>query len=219
MGRDLGETPDYERYQDRAENDGANHRFNIPARSDRHEDHVSELHVEKIQRIPEPPGLRSARETEKTCRQQLRLLETVADATLQKLSALPRSSMWRRFWFRREARTRKALNDQLTKQLASAQRAARAHATSQNSLDAEIKSFNVARSKHEVENARRVETAKWESSIAAAAKTFVVQNPKFATWGSRRLMQVAAQIEKIRSERDSPEDCRPIDGATSFLPF
>jgi hypothetical protein len=51
MGRDLGETPDYERYQDRAENDGANHRFNIPARSDRHEDHVSELHVEKIQRI------------------------------------------------------------------------------------------------------------------------------------------------------------------------
>jgi hypothetical protein len=175
--------------------------------------------VSRALTLPEPASLEAARDTEKTCRQQLRRLEAEADATLQELSALPRSSIWRRFWFRREARTRKELNDKLTKQSASAQRAAREHATSQNSLDAEITSFNVARSKHEVESARRLETAKWESSIAVAAKTFVVQNPQFATWGSPRLIQVAAQIEKIRSDHDSPEAYHPRDRATVFLPF
>jgi hypothetical protein len=169
--------------------------------------------------FPEPPRLRAAREMVKTSRMRLQDLEAGADVILQQLSALPRSSMWRRFWYRREVEVRKALNDKLTKQMDSVHRAAREHSSNENGLDAEIKSFNVTRAKHEVDNTRRVAAAKRELSIAAAAKTFVQQNPRFATWGSRRLYEVTAQIESIRSEPDSSVDYLPIGGVTVALPF
>lgn len=167
--------------------------------------------------FPEPSTLVLTRKNAKETQHRLHSLESEADGTLQQLSALPPSTAWRRFWFRREAKNRKELNDKLSTQLASVQRAARDHELSKNRLAAEVKSSQVARVKCEVEHERTVQKAKQEILIASTAKTFVRQNPHTATWGSLRLLEVAMQIEKIRSERLS-EDRVDVDEASYLFP-
>lgn len=160
--------------------------------------------------FPEPSSLVMTRDAAKQAQLRLRSLECEADSTLQKLSAIPRSTMWRRFFYRREARRRKALNAKLAEQLASVQRAAREHELSKTRLAAEVKNHQVACVKSEVEHARFIQKAKQEIQVASTAKAFVRQNPHAAAWGSPRLLEVATQIEKIRSERSS-EDRIDVD--------
>jgi hypothetical protein len=163
--------------------------------------------------FPEPSALVLIRKTAKETQQRLRSVESKADVTLKQLSAFPPSTAWRRFWYWREARTRKELNAKLSEQLACVQCAAREQELSQDRLAAEVKSSQLARVKCEVEHARTVQKAKQEILIATTAKAFVRQNPHTATWGSPRLLEVATQIVAIRSERSS-EDRVDVDEVT-----
>jgi hypothetical protein len=150
--------------------------------------------------LPEPQSLVSARGREREIRLRVRTLEEEAGIILEKLAAFPPSTAWRRFWYRRETKTKIALNVELSKKQNLVRKAVEEHAWSQHQLDTEIKNFRSASVKHDREELERAERSKLEMKIAGNAKTFVQKNPQYALWGAPRLMQVVARIEQTRSE-------------------
>lgn len=150
--------------------------------------------------LAEPQSLVSARGREREIRLRVRALEAEAGTILEKLASFPPSTAWRRFWYRRETKARIALNVALSKKQDHVRKAVGEHAWSQHQLNAEIKSFQSARVKHDQEVLERAERSKLEMKIAGQAKVFVQKNPQFALWGAAHLMQVAAKIEQARME-------------------
>ena len=128
---------------------------------------------------------------------------------VQKLAALPAATLWRRFWYRREAKERFALDTYLAQLRISLRLAESKDASAQRKLVEEQKTFQLARIKRETEAERETERARLTVPIASAAKLLVLKNPQFAVWGSARLIEMAAKIENEKAmalDHDATED-------------
>jgi hypothetical protein len=155
--------------------------------------------IDRVFVVPEPASLVAARQIAAISREDVRKLEAKESATLQKLAALPVATLWRRLWYRREAKQRSTLNVHLVQLSASLRRAESVDASAQRKLVEEQKAFQVARIKRETEAERETERARRAVPIASAAKLLVLKNPQFAVWGSARLIEMAAKIENEKA--------------------
>jgi hypothetical protein len=165
--------------------------------------------IDRVFVVPEPASLVAARQDAKISKEHVRKLEAKESDAVQKLTALPAATLWRRFWYRREAKERSALNVYLTQLRASLRRAESKDASAQRKLVEEQKAFQLARIKREAEAKREAERARLAVPIASAAKILVLKNPHFAVWGSARLIEMAAKIENEKAltlDHDATED-------------
>jgi hypothetical protein len=159
--------------------------------------------------MQESASLVAVRQAAKTSKEHVRKLEAEENDAAQKLAALPAATRWRRFWYRREAKERAALNVSLAQIRASLRRAESKDAAARHNLVEEQKAFRHAQIKREAEAERAVERARLAVPIASAAKILVLENPHFAVWGSTRLLEMAAKIAKekvLALDQDATEE-------------
>jgi hypothetical protein len=164
-------------------------------------------------RLAEPPTLVQAREDLRKRRARLQTLEAEEASILQRLSKLPRNSIWNRFWRPAKIAERQRLSERLMKQSKLFQKVSAKCFESEQKIKSEEKELKLARDQGAFELAQRSEQAVHKLRIAEEAKKFVVKNPRFAAWGFPRLMQVAGWINKARlglEEADSTDDCNLI---------
>jgi hypothetical protein len=158
--------------------------------------------------LKEPDSLVQAREDLRGGRSRLRALEAEEASTVQRLSELPRNSIWNRFWRPAKIAERQRLSERLMKQSKLFQKVTAKCFQLEQKIVSDEREFKLARDQRDLESAQRSDQAEHKLATAEEAKKFIVRNPRFAAWGFPRLMQVAAWISKARlglEEADTDE--------------
>lgn len=157
-------------------------------------------------KLSEPASLIAAREAAKTSKQIHAELAAEENGAVQALAALPKATLWRRFWYRVEAKQRSRLTASLDRKRASVAAAERIASKARSRLVDETSQYQKALTTRKNEAEKEAKAAELALPVLRAAKTLVSNNPHLAIQGANRLVGMASKLHNDLTLVDDHED-------------
>ena len=159
-------------------------------------------------RLSEPLSLVAAREAANGSKERHTKLAADENDTSLELAALPKATLWRRFWYRREAKLRSRLTASLDRRRASTAAAERVVTKAQTTLIDEMSRHQKALTIRTMEAEAASKAAELALPVLKAAKTLVTDNPHLAVQGASRVIGMASKLHNLTLVDDQDHEDR-----------